>query len=135
MTGDVATLTLDQLDAEIAKLRGEDTVEAGGQAWVDLFPSNPTRGEPDGIIGVVTAPPYSRDWALAGPLLEEMHRLDSDRAPCGSVGAFGDGRWSANVDTGASDTLFYALRGSEFQGDTPTEAIARAYLAWKRAQS
>lgn len=75
-----------------------------------------------GYIGT-QPPPFSSEWALAGPLLTEANiELDP----------FGIGGWRANYyrlnDDGEDE------HGESFSCPEPTECIARAWLAWRKSQ-
>ena len=119
-----ADLSLDELDAEIARLRGWDD-DGGGIAdgilwrWTNATPEHEREYEPEGA----GPPPFSREWALAGPLLEEMRDTDATLSPC--VIPRGQSAWQVE----------WSVRGSRAvltKAWFPCEAIARAWLAWKR---
>lgn len=87
-------------------------------------------------------PPYSTDWAFAGPLLEEMASgcdLDASR-PLYVTLANAGGHHYVNRRGITGDTAHCqecgALTAMINKGNgvavSPTEAIARAWLAWKK---
>lgn len=105
------------LDEEIARLRGWVVVTVPFvSAWPRRWKAADGSGERDcdtECLPLYTddPPPFSSDWALAGPLLVEMG---------GAVSPHEDDGWIAGQDF---------LIGS--RGATPTEAIARAWLVWR----
>ena len=128
------TADLDALDAEIALLRGwtaadgatvkwwprttNATQDADARAWDSIL-----QGSPES-----SPPPFSREWALAGPLMGEFGdvRLFSP-APDLST-------WLCVWHEGRGGSPHDGAERREETGAIGPEAIARAWLAWKRAQ-
>jgi hypothetical protein len=73
-------------------------------------------------------PPFSSEWALAGPLLAESG--DDPDVASASVELCEDG-WDCVIQTGALGTF----RTFDGTSATPCEAIARAWLAWARGKA
>lgn len=104
----------DTMNEEIARKLG----------WRKLSPG--VWRHPDGAIWNAV-PDFEHDWAHAGLLLEEM--VDARY-------------WSANISSpvaGESWLLYMEEEGEILfnisgRGDTLTEAISRAWLAWKKEE-
>jgi hypothetical protein len=123
MTDDARAAELRKLDAEIAKMRGwtQDALECGCHRGEILLRPPPggdplwlddETGEPS-LHGRHDPPPFSSEWALAGPLLAEIARVDR-LAPR-------DGEARGEDDGGAA-------------WGTP-EFWARWWLAWKQGKA
>lgn len=128
-------MTNDELNAEIARLRGWTR---GPHGWRPLAPAPAWESaayDAQAPAPLDDAPDFCGSWALAGPLLEEMATgCNPPELGCGVVYAYdswtGGEAWVAGE--GAAGVDEFGLAGV-VKGATPTEAIARAWLAWRRA--
>lgn len=127
------------LDEEIARLRGWQPDEDGDwfetPSWAHGVPAYGDR------LGKRAPPPFSREWSFAGPLLVEMSGGVAPMPPSFARPGWG---WIAqdcgsNVlicrDVDTQECVEVWKGGSRGGGATPCEAIARAWLAWKKASA
>jgi hypothetical protein len=140
MTDDARAVELRKLDEEVARLRGWTFSPDGARGNAHWRPAPVGRDEPLSLdlawfhsVRLVMdpePPPFSREWALAGPLLTEM------RGSVEWLGLAGDDTpWRATGFLGGDDLVRPApARDVTARGATPTEAIARSWLAWKRGR-
>lgn len=125
------------LDEEIARLRGW-TLDSGGwrppwhakqwehNYWLIFGPV----GEPDVPL------PFSTSWALAGPLLEEMAARTDGGFSHGVVATncYGD---AGPIEWAAGPGAWSVAEAGDCEcehGAAPCEAIARAWVAWRKAR-
>lgn len=125
----IPEMTCDEVDEEIARARGWITRRRDGDIGpIDAWEPGPSgvpahedqwlrRGQSAGNQILAWAPIYSRRWALAGPLLEEMARA-ARPVPGTTIPA----------------SVSAAMAMDEMDEMDP-ESAARAWLAWHRAGS
>ena len=104
------------LDEDIARLRGWTLIADGSGRWMPVT-SSASREDyamGDGSRGFPGPPPFSREWALTGLLLDDL--LDAADAPM-------DG-------AGMGDLLAQAVAGPEGR----LRVIASTWLVWKRGR-
>lgn len=133
------TNELRALDEEIARLRGwavRRGILAGAivEAWWpdadsaqgDCYAAGECSGPQD------SAPGYSSSWGLAGPLLEEAApgaNVTLENCDAGGEEESDVCAWEVCIVMHEPPRPYYIGTGA-----TPYEAIARAWLAWRKAQ-
>lgn len=107
------------LDAAVAKAVGIPLVLRGGAIVTDSYDEH----------HLAPAQPYSRLWALGGPIIER-ERITVQAAQAGDWRAFlGDGTTNAGTGRRASAPMI------QERGDTPLIAAMRAYVASKLGET
>lgn len=138
MTPAPTDTALRELDAEIARLRGwrhDPTSPRGlGIRWrpaatLPEYEWNAARyalADRDGTLQELddAPPPFSSEWALAGPLADELAAAAELQVTIETC----DSGWECCVEHPESGAFWIGT------GETAPEAIARAYLAWRRSQ-
>jgi hypothetical protein len=116
-------MTCEEVNAKIAEMRGwtfEPYVITGNRMTGGTWDANGDADFRESADCRRSMPDFTGEWAWAGPLLEEMRPLG---VSCDTTSLDGGDEWAVSWH---EDHFVH-----ERCADSATEAIARAWLAWK----